>query len=230
MKLLSEIEINELARLEKIRAAKVAELLSKVSLGQKLNDEEKIDLRNDVKNSDLKDTVLLVKKGGAKMQASYSNHIFEFITLGLTTSSKRMPLQLIALNYGSCFNYLKSLGFEIDFESTKADYTKAINSFSNKLALTNTEQSLSDTLIAAKFNAKVYTKALRSYDINSYLATNVSRGLVSPKTLAIIEEAKAREAKKEAEKEAKAEFLKSEKLAKIAKAKAEKEAKKAAKK
>lgn len=230
MKVLSESEVLELARLEKIRAAKVAELLSKVSLGQELNDAAKIDLRNDVKFEDLTDRILLVKKGGAKMQATYSNHIFEFLTLGLTTSSKRMPLQLIALNHGSCLNYLKSLGFEQDFESSKSDYTRAINAFSSKLATTNTEQQLSDILVNSKFNTKLYSKALRAYDVNSYLATNVSRGLVSPKTLAIIEEAKAREAKREAEKLAKAEFLAAEKLAKVAEAKAAREAKKQAKK
>jgi hypothetical protein len=193
---LSEIQNKEL--IETLRLQKVTELLNKVSLKQVLSDDEIIELRNDVKTSDLKDRILLVKKAGTKFHVTYSNHIFSFLTKSLTTSSKRIPLQILAVKYGNCLNYLESLGFETDFESTKADYNKAISELSNRIAKTNTEDEISDILVNSKFTTKVYNKALRSYDINKSLSENVSYGTVSESVLTKFKAAEAAAAAKAA--------------------------------
>jgi len=200
---LSEIQNKEL--IETLRLQKVTELLNKVSLKQVLSDDEIIELRNDVKTSDLKDRILLVKKAGTKFHVTYSNHIFSFLTKSLTTSSKRIPLQILAVKYGNCLNYLESLGFETDFESTKADYNKAISELSNRIAKTNTEDEISDILVNSKFTTKVYNKALRSYDINKSLSENVSYGTVSESVLAKFKAEAEAKSKAEAEAKAKAE-------------------------
>jgi hypothetical protein len=218
---LSEIKTEE--QIETLRFAKVAELLNKVSLKQDLTDDEIIELRTDVKTSDLKDKILLVKKGGTKFYVSYSNHIFSFLTKGLTTSSKRIPLQILAVKYGNCLNYLESLGFQTDFESTKSDYNKAISELSNRIAKTNKESEISDILVNSKFTTKVYNKALRVYDLNKSLSTNVSYGTASDSVLAKFK-AEA-EAKSKAEAEAKAKAEAKSKAEAEAKAKAEAEAK-----
>jgi hypothetical protein len=197
---LSEIKSDEL--LEKIRFAKVTELLNKVSLKQVLSEDELIELRTDVKTSDLKDRILLVKKGGTKFHVTYSNHIFSFLTKSLITSSKRIPLQILAVKYGNCLNYLESLGFQTDFESSKSEYNKSISELSNRIAKTNTEDEISDILVGAKFTTKVYNKALRAYDINKSLSTNVSYGTASDSVIAKFKAAEAKAAKKAAEAEA----------------------------
>jgi hypothetical protein len=196
------LELSEIQRLELIetlRLQKVTELLNKVSLKQELTDEEKIELRTDVKTSDLKDKVLLVKKGGTKFHVTYSNHIFSFLTKGLTTSSKRIPLQILAVRFGNCLSYLESLGFETDFESTKSEYSKLISELSSRIAKTNTEDEISDILVGSKLTTKVYNKALRAYDLNKSLSENVSYGTASESVLAKFKEAEAKAAKKAAE-------------------------------
>lgn len=191
-------EIQNLEQIEALRSAKVAELLNKVSLKQDLTDDEKIELRNDVKTSDLKDKVLLVKKGGTKFHVTYSNHIFTFLTKSLTTSSKRIPLQILATRYGNCLNYLESLGFETDFESSKAEYSKLISELSSRIARTNNEQQISDILVSSKFTSKVYNKALRAYDLNKSLSENVIYGTTSEAVLTKFKAAEAAEAAKAA--------------------------------
>ena len=196
-------EIQNLEQIEALRSAKIAELLNKVSLKKELTDDEVIELRTDVKTSDLKDRILLVKKGGTKFHVTYSSHIFSFLTKGLTTSSKRIPLQILAVRFGNCLSYLESLGFETDFESSKSDYNKAISELSSRIARTNDEQQISDVLVNSKFTTKVYNKALRAYDLNKSLSENVIYGTASISVIEKFKEAEAKAAKKAAEAAAK---------------------------
>ncbi len=105
---------NELELIEEKRKQKVTEILSKVILKQEITETEKYYLNSNIKDTDLSDNILIVKKGKDKFIVTYSDHRFTFMRLINETRKKRIPLQILGLKYGSCLNYLQSLKFEID--------------------------------------------------------------------------------------------------------------------
>lgn len=105
---------NELELIEEKRKQKVTEILSKVILKQEITETEKYYLNSNIKDTDLSDNILIVKKGKDKFIVTYSDHRFTFEKLNNETKTKRIPLQILGCKYGSCLTYLQSLNFEID--------------------------------------------------------------------------------------------------------------------
>lgn len=180
-------------QIEQKRFNRVTTLLIKVSSKIELSESENLELRNDIKVSDLKDRVLLVKKGGTKFKVSYSDNSFTFVTLKNIISAKRIPLQILACKYGSCMAYLESLKFQLDLETTKSQYTKSFND----LVLESTKGAKVETVNlnkqVAKFEVRKNHAILKNLDAKIALKSNVSYGLVSEKTLQALQAKKAKD-------------------------------------
>lgn len=182
---------------EILRTSNIQKLLQKVCNKIELNEVENFELRTDIKVSDFKDRTLLVKKGGTKFKVSYSDNSFNFITKTNEVSSKRIPIQILAIKYGSCWSYLESLKFSLDLESTKSEYTKSFNdlvlfeSKGAKVEAVNLDKQ------KAKFEVRKNHAILKNLDAKIALKTNVNYGTASIKTLEVL---KAKELKDSAKK------------------------------